>query len=66
MATYVVENLPGFFRFIIIEAKDKEAAVSKIVKKLVEIIGNPADFDLEPIISENIVQLADGEVIYVV
>ena len=63
-ATYIVENLKGIFRFAIIEAENKEIAVSKFTKEIIGFVGVQPDFDLEVIIREKIRELNDGEVIY--
>lgn len=65
MATYIIENLKGIFRMMIIEAENKEVAISKSTKNIIDFMGVKPEFDLETIIREKIRELNHGEVIYV-
>ena len=39
MATYIIENLKGFFRMMIIEAENKEVAILKSTKNIINFMG---------------------------
>ena len=65
MATYIIENLKGFFRMMIIEAENEEVAILKSTKNIIDFMGVKPEFDLETIIRGKIRKLNNGEVIYV-
>ena len=66
MATYIIENLKGFFRMMILEAENEEIAILKSTKNIINFIGVKPEFDFETIIREKIRKLNNGEVIYIV